>query len=400
MMNVLFLGHSALSGGAEYCLDTTLRNLDRSRVQPFVIFPSDGPMADRARALDIPTAVMPLAWWMLYQPCLWEWKNRLLSLGSITNLVKLIKKQQIDVVYTNTACLFEGVVAARKAGVPHVTHIHEVLEDAYMRPRLFSLSHIVRSYYYNSRNVVFESTASSEIARKCLKNDAMFQKKTHVVSNSSRFSLADVPEDLPTAKQTAKAELAAQFGLDAGKTWVLWIGRFSERKNPQMLLRAAAQLSPERADFQVLFIGAGPLEDAMRETIEAQNLQACCRIVPFQQDVKPLLTAGDALVLTSNEESFGLVLVEAGMFRLPVIATWVQGPSEILQPNQTGFLVDVDDSAQLTDSLRELLQNTARRQEMGQRNQQRILELYDPKKNTQKLEEILRQSMETTGAGK
>lgn len=395
---VLFLAHSALRGGAEFCLDVTLRHLNRENVEPYAIFPTDGPMADSARQMGIPVEIVPLSWWMLYEPSFWEWKNRLRIPFRLHFLKRFILRNGIQTVYSNTACLFEGVLAARAAGVPHVTHIHEVLEDAFMRPRWLSIPKIVRFFCAHSQNVIFESESALQIARRQLESLALrdvekLSRKLTVVSNSSRLTLEDAQEFSASCEEKAWQELA-KYGLKSDRRTLLWMGRFSERKNPFMLLAAVEKLLETRSPafrnaFQVLFVGAGPLEEPLRHAIEARSLRDVCRLVPFQEDVRPLLRLADALVLTSREESFGLVLVEAGMFALPVIAVRSQGPAEIIREGETGFLVDSDSVEELSTRIASLFQDEDLRQTMGLRNQQRVLEFFDPIKNTQKIEQLL-----------
>lgn len=393
---ILFLAHSALRGGAEFCLDTTLRNLDREKIEPFVIFPTDGPMADSVREMGIPVEIEPLCWWMLYEPSFWEWKNRLRTPFRLHRLKNFLKKNRIDAVYSNTVCIFEGVLAARALGIPHFTHIHEVLEDRFMRPRWFSLPRITNFFYRNSQTVFFESDPSRKIAEAHLRTAHSRSRnaekqldelcaRSAVVSNSSRLTLEEA-EHFQEKEARPAWEKLRKFGIDPEKWTVLWLGRFSERKNPHMLLRAAAQL-PEsvRENIQFIFAGAGPLEASLRQEIAHSALETTCRLIPFQDDIRPLLRLANVLTLTSWEESFGLVLVEAGMFAKPTIAVRSQGPAEIIQDGATGFLTEPDDSRMLAEHILTLFRDPELSARLGRQNRERVLDLYDPVKNTAKI---------------
>lgn len=373
MKKVLFLGHSGSAGGAEYCLDTTLRFLDREKIQPYAIFPWEGPMAESARTLEIPVEICRLNWWFWYQPSWWEWKNRLRIPAYVGYLARFLRKNQIQTVYSNTACLFEGALAARLAGVPHVTHIHEVLEERFLEPRWFSLPTMVRFFYRFSRSVVYESQAAAEIGGKWLQNEALFRQKTVVVSNSCRFLL---PENCYSQRSPVE------------KKRILWVGTFSSRKNPGMLAGALERLK-NREDWEAIFVGAGPLEAELREKIAEKGLEKTCVILPFQENMLPVLEKGDLLVLTSFEESFGLVLVEAGMFGMPVIATRTQGPAEIVEDGRHGFLVEPGNEQQLAEKIRCFLEQDVLRQTMGENFREKILQKYHPAKNTAQLAELL-----------
>ena len=145
-----------------------------------------------------------------------------------------------------------------------------------------------------------------------------------------------------------------------------------------------------RGAIQIIFAGAGPLEESLRVEIQAKNLGNVCRIVPFQTDIRPLLRLAKTLVLTSHEESFGLVLIEAGMFALPTIAVRSQGPCEIIQDGETGFLVPDEEPAILAQKILALFQSSELCETLGFKNQKRVMEFYDPWKNTAKIENELK----------
>jgi glycosyltransferase involved in cell wall biosynthesis len=73
------------------------------------------------------------------------------------------------------------------------------------------------------------------------------------------------------------------------------------------------------------------------------------------------LNASDVVVLPSVREQFGQVLVEGMACGLPVIAVDAHGPSEIVLPGETGWLVEPDDRASLTAALVEAVNEPAER---------------------------------------
>lgn len=372
---VLIIAHSGCLGGAELCLDTTLRHLDRSRFEPVVVFGCEGPMIESARAMGIDAQVWPLAWWMCHEPSWWHRKNMLGgSIPRIWKLRRIIKRQQIDLVYTNTAVVFEGAVAARLARVPHVWHVHEVLTPDHMRPRSLPLGWIARLVGRLSDRVIFESNTARDIGHRRID-----ERKTLTVHNSVRFDDADLTE----TRLPARAALA----LTEDQHVVTWVGRFSPRKNPLMLLKAAARLR-SHAKLRFLLVGEGPLEEEMRQAIREHRLENSCRIVPFQEDIRPILAACDVLVLSSEEESFGLVLVEAGACGKPVVATRVEGPAEIVVDGETGFLVEPGDDAALAEKIERLMADPRQRQSMGKAGARRVAKLFSAEKNTRKLESV------------
>lgn len=372
---VLFVAHSALLGGAELCLDTTLAHLDQARFEPFVLFAGDGPLVERARGYGCHVEVWPLTWWLCFEQGYWHYKN--LFLGSVPRIVRLasfLRQHEIDLVYTNTAVVFEGALAARRAGVPHVWHVHEVLTPEHMKPRLLPLKSIARLIDKLSRRVIFESESSRGIAAGWISAD-----KSLAIPNSVRLQPPAQP-DPATARRS--------IGLPPDTTVFTFLGRFSERKNPLLLAEALARLPGDRSAFG-LFVGEGPLADELTARLSALSLTDRTRVLPFQADVSDVLSASDVIVLPSNEESFGLVLVEAAAYAKPVVATRTEGPTEIVVDGVTGLLVARRDVEELSQALRQLLDDEALRHRMGRAAAQRAAELYSAEGNTRRIEQTL-----------
>src|SRR5438132_13890958 len=109
MQRILFIAHSAQRGGGEYCLDTTLRHLDRSRFEPIVVFPHEGPLADSAREIGIEVIVLPLCHWLCFGRNAWYWKHLAVDLPrNVLKLRRLIRDREIDLVYSNTSPVVDG----------------------------------------------------------------------------------------------------------------------------------------------------------------------------------------------------------------------------------------------------------------------------------------------------
>src|SRR5262249_46240369 len=144
-------------------------------------------------------------------------------------------------------------------------------------------------------------------------------------------------------------------GFPKGCKVVGFVGQFNERKNPLLLIHSIS-LVKNLGSARFVFVGSGPLKPEMTDLIASLGLSEYCRIVDFQDDIRWVFEMIDVLVLPSREESFGLVLVEAGSYGKPVIATRTEGPSEIVVDGQTGILVPPDSPRELADKIELFLQ--------------------------------------------
>jgi glycosyltransferase involved in cell wall biosynthesis len=87
------------------------------------------------------------------------------------------------------------------------------------------------------------------------------------------------------------------------------------------------------------------------------------KLVGWTDDVAGFLATGDLFAFPSHQEGFPLTLLEAMAVGLPVVATEIDGPVEILKEGVTGRLVPDDDPDRLGEALGELIsdRDTARR---------------------------------------
>jgi glycosyltransferase involved in cell wall biosynthesis len=374
--HVLFFGHSPLQGGAELCLDTTLRHLTPGKYRATVIFPREGPMAESARSLGLRVEIMPLAWWMNWPPSPWYYRNILFaSPANILRLARFIRRERVDLVYTNTVSIFESAFAARLAGVPHVWHCHEVLGPGTTKHHVLPMAAHYRLIRCLSDRIIFESN-SAKAACASLRDC----EHSLVVYNSLRFP----PDELAWPGESGRRRL----GVAPGDLLVGFVGQFFDRKNPLMLVRAASLLQ-DRPGLKFLFVGDGPLRTDMVKQIEALGVADRCILIDFQKDIRWVMRALDVLALPSRQESFGLVLVEAGACGKPVIATRTEGPTEIVQDGETGFLVENDNAQDLAQKIELLARGGADRRQMGAAGARRVRELFSAGANTRRIETII-----------
>jgi glycosyltransferase involved in cell wall biosynthesis len=350
---VLIVAHSANEGGAEHCLDTVLRHLDRSRFEAIVVFACDGPMADSARRLGYDVRIMPLSWWLFVEPNRWYFKNLLGGAWSrVRRLAQLVRDEHIDLVYSNTAVVFEGAAAARRAGVPHVWHIHEVLDRrGGLRP-LAPLAWIQRFVRRHSQRVIFESRA----ARDVFERTAPLPQAT-VVPNSLRFS----PDDATPTRREARQALELP-----DNAWIVGcVGQLIDRKNPLLAVDAFSKLAG-RSDAFLVIAGEGPLRPQVEVRLAAHGLTDRCRLLPFQRDVRTLLAALD----------------------VPAVACRSQGPEEIILDGETGLLTPQEDAAALAAALDSLQADPERARAMGAAARRHVSDQFDPERNTRAIEAI------------
>jgi alpha-maltose-1-phosphate synthase len=178
-------------------------------------------------------------------------------------------------------------------------------------------------------------------------------------------------------------EVLGRIGLDAGRPYVLFVGRITRQKGVPHLLRAVRDIDP--AAQVVLCAGAPDTPEIDREFRELyQELSRVREGVHWIPQMLPrpeviqLLTHAAAFVCPSVYEPLGIVNLEAMACGTPVVASRVGGIPEVVDDGRTGLLVDVDDDfeAGLARALDSVVGDPEAARRMGEAGRERAVEEF------------------------
>ncbi|MBU1125772.1 MAG: glycosyltransferase family 4 protein, partial [Candidatus Omnitrophica bacterium] len=110
--------------------------------------------------------------------------------------------------------------------------------------------------------------------------------------------------------------------------------------------------------------------------IKERGLVNRCILTGWQEDVSSIFPLLEVFVLSSLNEAVGMVLIEAQMMRIPVVATAVGGIPEIIQHQKTGLLVPPADAHALSRAVITLLGDTGYAQRLAEEGQRHIQERF------------------------
>ena len=244
--------------------------------------------------------------------------------------------------------------AAASAGVKkivHTCHDYELLSpEGFFMGKVGTLAQeqnlVMRPYQilrrYFSR-LVHDATAPSRFVLDYHQKMGFFPvAKTGIVPNSHGFDVNELQKKLSEISKLPKKDLARRF---------LYLGRLDKAKGIDLLCMAFLRLASQNQDFLLRIAGWGPLEESLREKYKHQNNIVFTGPV-FGAQKAELFRDSDVLVAPSVvHEPFGIVIVEAYSYGLPVIASTAGAFSEIVRDGETGLLVKPGSEDELYSAL-------------------------------------------------
>jgi glycosyltransferase involved in cell wall biosynthesis len=139
------------------------------------------------------------------------------------------------------------------------------------------------------------------------------------------------------------------------------IGRLSAEKGQLVLLEAVARLRDEGVKCTVTLIGDGPLRDVLESFVDRNALEGLVHFTGWKSsnEVRAEILLSRALVMPSFAEGLPVSILEALALGRPVIATYVGGIPELVEPGKSGWLVPAGSVEVLARAIREAMERPA-----------------------------------------
>lgn len=237
-----------------------------------------------------------------------------------------------------------GTLAGGVARVPLVSTRHN--DDRYL---LGPFRYVDRLFARRARRLI----AISEAVRRFLERAGHDPRKLLTI----HYGLDRLPE--------APSEVTpSEAGVPDGAPLVLAIGRLTAQKDHATLLRAFDRVRGAHPEAVLAILGIGPLEAETRRLATALGL-ADAVLFPGRVEIRDWLARADVFVHTSRWEGFGLVLLEAMLAGLPVVATRVSAVPEVVADRETGLMAEPGDDVAVAAALTELLADPRQGRALG-----------------------------------
>jgi glycosyltransferase involved in cell wall biosynthesis len=260
-------------------------------------------------------------------------------------VVRAVRDERPDVVHTHLvhADLY-GAAAATLLRVPVVSSRHN--DDRYL---LGPFRYVDRAFARRARRLI----AISDAVRVFLETAGHDPAKLTTI----HYGL----DELPAAPSNPTPE---QAGVPAGAPLAVAVGRLIAQKDHATLLRAFVFVHERQPEARLAVLGSGLLEAETRALVAELGLEGAV-VLPGRTEIRDWLERADVFVHTSRWEGFGIVLLEAMLASLPIVATSVSAVPEIVVDGETGALLEAGDVEGVARELGALLADPALAKRLG-----------------------------------
>ena len=184
----------------------------------------------------------------------------------------------------------------------------------------------------------------------------------------------------------AKDKIREEYNIPQDTFVILSVGRHVPRKNFDLVIQAVKEIIEVNPDYKINYylIGQGPETPKLKKL--SKNLGIENQVIFLgageESTRNKFYKTSDVFIMPSvkkkeSVEGFGLVFLEANLFKVPVIGTLSGGIKEAIINKKTGFLIEPNDKNSLVEKISFLYNNKEKRIEMGEYGQKRVISSFN-----------------------
>lgn len=372
-MKLLCVNHTGTISGAERSLLDLLRGLP-DWIEARLACPRDSPLATAARTTGIEVDHIPGNDGSLrLHPR--ETPRALARIGAAAACTAVhARHMRADLIHANSIRAgLVSVPAARLIGVASVVHVRDRL------PRSTVADASLRLVASGAQTVVANSRYTAEGLR--------------AVTTRGRLRVVYNPVDVGrfSSARLQRAARRSQLGIPPSAFALAVIGQITPWKGQLEAIRVLGLLRSRGVEAHLLIVGEpkflsaatrydnASYQAAIEDLISAEALVDRVQLLGERSDIPAIVAALDALLVPSWEEPFGRVVVEAMAAGLPVLATSMGGPAEIIRDGVDGLLLPPREPARWADAVACLASSARLRGQLGDAAAQRARDFASPK---------------------
>jgi len=293
-------------------------------------------------------------------------KSPITMLRMISELVKVIKREEIEIVHARSRVpAWIAYFACRRTKIPFVTTCH-----GYYSRHLFS-----RVMGWGK----FVICVSNAVCRRMIEDFSVPYERIRLIHrgvNLERFQF------FPPEKRFQDFRIGI-------------IGRLSRIKGIEYFLMALAKVKTEIPEIKAVIVGEGrqSYKEELSTLTKQLGLSDCVEFLGRRKDISDILLKLNLLVLpTVTQEGFGRVIIEAGACGVPVLATKVGGVVDIIEDGITGILIPPKDVVLMAENIAKILKDRDLSSKLAKNARKKIERVFNLEKMVKEMISVYREA--------
>lgn len=361
--------------GANQSLCTLMLELKKNyHVEPIVLLRNEGPICEFLNINSIKYHIIHYYWWVnadkgIFQKAL-NLRKQFRNYLKVKKVVRIIKEENIDLLYTNSMTINIGALLHKKLKIPHFWHFRESLGP-------FDLKFSLGKYY--AKWFLKMGADQYLLISKFLLNDYssfLPRDKTAIIYNGIQLS------------QQAMAKLKEGQWIN-----ICVVGIVCGQKNQMDALKALRILVKEMGYTNIRIHLIGGAQEAylkkIFDYIDSEELKDYVLYHGHMEDVHGLMSRMDIGLMCARDEAFGRVTVEYMLHGLPVIASNSGANSELVIPGISGDLYELYNQADLAGKIEKYINNPDLIEETGKSACEFAIANFTSEKNTREIYQVI-----------
>lgn len=214
-----------------------------------------------------------------------------------------------------------------------------------------------------------------------IKNFNIPNNKIRIIYNSA--------ETVNTKNIKDKKELLLELNIPDESIIIGFIGRIDfNEKGLDILLEAFKELKQNYNSLFLILVGNGQNENEVRTYFQKNHLTAL--LVPAKTDITEFLNILDIFVLPSRVDPFPLILLEASLMKIPIIASNVDGIPEIIDDEENGLLFEAGNIEELKKKIIRLYNDKELSKKLAENLKKKVSEYFTTDKIIPQYEQVYR----------
>ncbi len=290
-------------------------------------------------------------------------KNKLLIfqipffiLFSFLNLIKLVRKEKIDIIHAHwiipqgfLAVLYKKVFRKKDLKIICTVHGGDIFS---LKGWLMTK---IKKWTLNNVNEIM--VVSNEIKKEL--------KRIKVKNKNIQIAPMGVDENIFSPNKYDE-NIKKKYNII--RPFLLFVGRLVEKKGVKYAISAMPLILKKYPDAKFVIVGEGPLKRDLEKQAEELNLKNYIIFaggIP-NRELPKYYAVADLFLCPSDSEGFGLIFVEALLCKCCVIASDLKAISEIIKNEETGIQVDVKNTELFAGKIIELIEDEDKRKKLAE----------------------------------